>query len=121
MTFQDCIGDFVNEIIIDRANYVSYGYYTFKGFYTDIYNKFDGKHNSEFEDYENFNFLADLLNEFLWYKHDENIRFIFVDFDLEKINKSKTYDDYEWKIILQTVSDFVKNYPNNTLEFVTRN
>lgn len=117
LNFKNCIGEFVNEMVIDRANYKSYGYYTFKGFYTDIYNKFDGKNTPEFEDYENFNYLADLLNEFLLYKQDENIRFVFVDFDLEKIKTKKTYDNYEWEIILNIVSDFVKKYPNNTLEF----
>ena len=37
LTFKDCTGEFVKQIIIDRANYKDYGYYTFKGFYTEVY------------------------------------------------------------------------------------
>lgn len=121
LTFDNCIGGFVNEIVIDRENYKSYGYYSFKGFYTDIYTKLDGKNIVDFANIENCNCNADLLNEFLWYNHTENIRFIFINFDLEEIKTKKTYDNYEWGLIIDVVNRFVKEFPNNTLEFKSKN
>ena len=57
-----------------------------------------------------------MLNEFLWYNHDKNIKYIFMGFDLEKIKQEKTLDDYKYKLIFEVFEYFVKQYPNNVLE-----
>lgn len=117
LTFKNCVGEFVNKIVIDKTNYASYGHYTFKGFYNDIYNKLDGKNSVEFANIENCHYNADLLNDFLWSNYSENIKFVFLNFDLQKIKTQKTYDNYEWGLIIDVVSRFVNEYPNNALEF----
>ena len=100
------------EIIFDRKNYESY-----KDFYVQIYKDLDGKGIPDFEDYENLGYGGDILNEFLWYCHNDNIKYIFVGFDKEKIKLQNTFDDYHYQIILEVFEDFVKKYPNNELEF----
>lgn len=119
LAFQDCIGEFVTEIIVDRANYKDYEYYTYKGFYEDVFRILDGKDNHDFDEMDNCCYHADILNEFLWYNLDKNIRFVFVDFDVEKLKTPKTYDDCEWNKIIDVVSGFIKEYPNNTIKFVS--
>ena len=54
------------------------------------------------------------LNDF----YAEKYKFVFKNFDLEKIKQTKNYEDYEWNIIFEVFKDFVEQYPNNTLEFV---
>jgi len=41
---------------------------------------------------------------------------VFVGFDLEKIKQEKTYDDYEYGIILKVFSRFVSDCENFTME-----
>ena len=53
-----------------------------------------------------------------WYCHDRNIHYIFKNFDLERINNYKNFENYQWNIIFEIIKDFVKDYPNNTLEFI---
>jgi len=101
----------MQTIIFNRNSYKSY-----KDFYTQIYIDLDGNGFMDWEDYENLNYNASMLDEFLWYNNKKNIRFVFIGFDLERIRQEKTYDDYEWKIIFEVMQDFVKRYPNNVLE-----
>ncbi len=100
------------EIIFDRKNYESY-----KDLYAQIYKDLDGKGIPDFEDYENLGYSGDMLNEFLWYCHNDNIKYIFVGFDKEKIKLQNTFDDYKYNIVIEVFEDFVKKYPNNELEF----
>ena len=99
-------------IIFNRDNLTSY-----KDFYTQVYEELNGKGFIDWEDYPNLNYNANMLDEFLWYNHDKNIKFVFVGFDLKKIKQKTTYDDYEWKIIFEVLQDLVKQHPNNTIEF----
>ena len=103
----------MKEIILNRKDYKSY-----KDCYTDIYNKFDGKENPDF-DYciTPLGYSADTLNEFLWYYHNDNIKIILLNFDKEKITLQKNYDDYEYNIMFRVFERFVNQYPNNELEF----
>ena len=100
------------EIVFDRKNYESY-----KDFYVQIYKDLEGKKIPDWEDYDNLCYSADALVEFLWYCHNDNIKYIFVGFDKEKIKSQNTFDDYHYQIILEVFEDFVKEYPNNKLEF----
>lgn len=61
---------------------------------------------------------ADTLYEFLQYFSEDNINFVFVNFDLDKIKLQKNFDDYKYNIIFTMLQHFVENYPNNTLEFI---
>ncbi len=102
----------MKEIIFNRKNYES-----FKDFYVQIYKDLEGKSIPDWEDYENLCYSADALDEFLWYYHNDNIKYLFVNFDKEKIALKKNYDDYQFQIIIEVFEDFVKKYPNNQLEF----
>lgn len=102
----------MKEIIFDRKNYKSY-----KDFYTQIYRDLDGKNTIDWEDCTDLEYFADLLNEFLWYKSDEDVKYIFINFDKDKISLQKNYDDYEYNIIFTIFNRFIKEYPNNKLEF----
>ena len=102
----------MKEIIFDRKNYKSY-----KDFYTQIFKDLDGNSIPDWKDFEGLHYHADHLNEFLWYCNEDNNKYIFVNFDKEKIALQKNYDDYEYNIIIRIFERFVKEYPNNTLEF----
>lgn len=106
----------MREIIFNKKNYES-----FKDFYVQIYKDLEGKKIPDWEDYENLCYSADALNEFLWYCHNDNIKYIFINFDKEKIALQKKYDDYEYSIVLKVFERFVKQYPNNKLEFQMEN
>ena len=70
------------------------------------------------DNYEDLGYNADLLNEFLWYCSDDSNHYIFKNFDLEKIKIERSYDNYEYNLIIKVFQDFAKGYPNNTLEFI---
>ncbi len=99
----------MKEIVFNRKDYQSY-----KDFYEDVYNKLDGQENLDFDYCEvPLGYSADTLNEFLWYYHNDNLKFVFVNFDKEKIALQKNYDDYEYNIVFKVFDRFVRNYPNN--------
>ncbi len=102
----------MKEIIFDKNNYSSY-----KDFYIQLYNELEGKKIPDWEDYDYLHYNAGLLDEFLWYCHNDNIKYVFVNFDKEKIALKKNYDDYEYGIVIKVFERFVKQYPNNKLEF----
>lgn len=102
----------MKEIIFNRKNYKSY-----KDFYIQLYKDLDGKSIPDWEDYPDLHYNAGLLNEFLWYSHNDNIKYIFLNFDKEKIVMQKNYDDYEYNIVIKVFERFAKQYPNNVVEF----
>ena len=103
----------MKEIIIDKKTCLTY-----KEFYTYLYNELDGKNIPDWEDYDDLEYDANMLNEFLWYCHNDNIQFIFKNFDLGKITNYKNYENFQWKLIIEVIEDFVKKYSNNTLDFI---
>ena len=104
----------MKEVIFDRNNYKSY-----KDFYHDVCIKLDKDSFIDWNgQYEDLGYNADLLDEFLWYCHEDNLKCVFNNFDKEKISKQKTYDDYHYSIIIEVFEDFAKNYPNNKVEFM---
>lgn len=103
----------MKQIVLNKKTYES-----FKDFYTDIYNKLDGKNNHDFDFCKTpLGYNADTLNEFLWYYHNDNINYIFLNFDKDRIALEKNYNDYEFNIVIKVFERFVKEYPNNKLEF----
>ncbi len=104
------------EVIFNRKDYRTY-----KDFYKDIYEKMDGK---RFGDLDHFSvplgYSADHLNEFLWYCDidDKGNKYIFKNFDLEKIKNYKNFDNYKYNLIFKVFERFVKEYPNNSIEFI---
>lgn len=103
----------MKEIVFNRKSYN-----TFKDFYHDVYNKLEGKEIHDFDYCKNpLGYNADILNEFLWYCSDDNNKYIFVNFDREKLKQPKNYNDYKYNIIMEVFESFVKRYPNNILEF----
>ncbi len=103
----------MKTIIFDKNDYKS-----FKDFYKDIFIKLDGPHTNDFKDYTDLNCSADMLFEFLYYKEDENVKYILKNFDLKAIKTEKPYENYMLNLIVKVFEDFVKEYPNNKLEFV---
>ena len=103
----------MNEIIFNRKDYESY-----KDFYHDISVKLKQERFIDWrERYKDLNYNADFLNEFLWYCNKDNNLYVFLNFDREKIKLQKNYDDYEYNIIFTVFERFVKQYPNNKIEF----
>ncbi len=102
----------MKEIVFNKKKYDSY-----KDFYIQIYRDLEGKEIPDWEDYDALHYNADLLDEFLWYCHNDNIKYIFVNFDKEKIALQKNYDDYQFQIIIEIFEDFVEKFPNNKLEY----
>ena len=106
----------MKEVIFDKKTFNSY-----KDFYIQIYKDLDGANTIDWEDYKDLGYNGNLLNEFLWYKQDENIKYIFVNFNKEKIKLQKNFDDYQYTIIIEYFEKFVEEYPNNQLEFRMEN
>ena len=92
---------------------------TYKDFYHDLCLQLDRKNVIDWQDdfYKDLRYNADFLDEFLWYCSDDDTNYVFVGIDIEKIENYKTYDQYEWSLILKVFNRFVEQYPNNTLEF----
>ncbi len=106
----------MKEVIFNVADYKT-PYETYKDFYEDVFIKLDGKGIIDFENMPTLYYNADCLDEFMWYNHNENLKLVFVGLDLDKIQARKTYDDYEWGLIVKIMKRFVTDFPNNTLEF----
>jgi len=103
----------MKQIIFNKKDYKDY-----RDMYHDICVKLDKDRFLDWEDdYEDLNYSSDLLNEFLWYCNDDNLHIILLNFDREKIATPQNYDDYKYNLILEVFEDFVKKYPNNTLEY----
>lgn len=103
----------MKEFVFNRKDYKIY-----EDFYGQIYDEMEGAKIPDWEDYPNLDFSADNLYEFLWYHHNDGNKYTFKNFDLERIRNYKNFDDYEFNKIIDVFEDFVKEYPNNTLEFV---
>ena len=101
----------MKEIIFNKQMCESY-----KDFYVQIYKDLNGKGFLDWEDYDDLCYRADMLNEFLWYNHDKNIKYRFIGFDLEIIKQEKTFDDYKYKLIFEVFEYFITKYPNNSME-----
>ena len=94
---------------------------SYKDFYEKIYKDMDGKNMIDWDKFEYLGYDTDNLNEFLWYCYDKDIHYIFKNFNLEKIKNYKNYENYKWNLIFETFEEFVKDYPNNSLEFINDN
>ena len=103
----------MREFIFNKKDYNTY-----KDFYIDIAKKLDAKNDLNCLEPEDLGFNPNHLNEFLQDFFDETHKYIFKNFDLEKINNYTTYDNYEWNIIFKVFKRFVDKYPNNKLEFI---
>lgn len=90
---------------------------TYKEFYEKLYEDLKGTEIPDWNKFEYLGYNADKLEEFLWYCHGDGNKYIFKNFDLEKIKNSKNYEDYEWRLIFEIFNDFVNKYTNNKLEF----
>lgn len=75
----------MKEIIFDKIKYDSY-----KDLYIDIYSQLNGKEIHDFDFCETpLGYSADILNEFLWYCHNDNLKYVFINFDKNKIKLQK--------------------------------
>ena len=103
----------MKEIVFNKKEYKS-----FKDFYHDVCIKLRKNRFIDWrDDYDDLGYSGDLLNEFLWYCHDDSNKYIFINFDLEEIKNKMTFDNYKWRIILKVFSEHVQEFPNNQIEF----
>lgn len=98
------------KIVIDYNKYKSY-----KDFYKDILKKLNNF--LDFEGEKDLGYNANILEEFMWYNHNKNLEIIMLNFDVNKIKEQKTYEDYQWNLILEVLQDFAAEHPNNTIVF----
>lgn len=91
---------------------------SYKDFYERLCSVLGMEHLDDLKEFENLNYSADLLNEYLWYHHRDGLHFVFIGFDLEKIKTRRPYENYMWELIFEVVNDWVKEYPNNTVEYI---
>ncbi len=105
----------MKEVIFDKKTFNSY-----KDFYIQIYKDLDGANTIDWEDYKDLGYNGNLLNEFLWYKQDENIKYIFVNFNKEKIKLQKNFDDYQYNIITTNLSLEWKMRKNKNIEVLRK-
>ena len=103
----------MKELIFDKKVYLTY-----KDFYEDLFKKLEGSTIPDWIDFPNLNYSADDLSEFLWYCLDDGNKYIFKNFNLDKIENYKNYDNYQWFLIFKVFKRFIEKYPNNTLEFI---
>lgn len=101
------------KIIINKKDYNTY-----KDFYIDIAKQLDAKNDLNCLEPDDLGYNPNYLREFLNDYNDEIHKYIFKNFDLEKIKNYKNYDNYEWNIIIEVFEDFVQKHPNNKLEFI---
>ena len=106
-------GEVMKKIIYNRQTIKDY-----KEFYESIVMELDANRFIDWEGEKNLDYNGNNLNEFLWYCHNDNIHFIFENFDLEKIENYKNYENYQWNIIFTVIKRLVQQYPNNKLEFI---
>ena len=75
----------MKEIIFNRKNYISH-----KDFYHDLCIQLEKERFIDWRGkYEDLDYNADLLDEFLWYCHNESNKYIFIGFNTEKIKEEK--------------------------------
>lgn len=103
----------MKEIIFDKSKYES-----FKDMYHDICIKLDKDRFIDWkDDCKDLGYNGNLLGEFLWYCQNDNIKYIFINFDKKKIELQRSFNDYHYNIIINYFESFVEKYPNNQLEF----
>lgn len=101
----------MKTIILDKKYYKNY-----QDLYKDICHKLHLEDFNDFDGYENLAYNADLLEEFMWYNHDQNLHIIFNGFDLSTISQENNQDDYEYHIVLKSMQRWATKYPNNFVE-----
>ena len=107
----------MNTFIFDKKDYQSY-----KDMYKDMAHKMRCDQFEDYFDTTTFSYDPNILWEYLvcefQYGKPVNIKIILKNFDLEAIKTEKPYDNYMLNLIIKVFEDFVKEYPNNKLEFV---
>ena len=104
----------MKEIIFNKKTCGSY-----KDFYKKICVDLDKESFIDWAgQYENLCFSADMLNEFLWYNHDENILFKFIGYNKESLISEQTVEGLMWGRIFRCIDRFCSDYPNNKVEYM---
>lgn len=95
-------------------------YNSYKDMYKDLAIKLDRiKGLEDYYDISNYDFNSHCLEEDLMYGFEDGSEntFIFLNFDRENIKKIKNVEDYEYDLIFQVFERYIKENPNNKLEF----
>ncbi len=105
----------MKKIIFNKKDYKNY-----QDMYKDMAIKTGANKIEDYFDTSNYEYDPNILWECLecdfgFTKNSINI--VLLNFDKEKIKLQKTYDDYEYNLVLEIFEEFVEKYPNNKLEF----
>ena len=113
----------MKEIVFNKKDYESY-----KDFYHDVCIKLNKEQFIDWQGvYEDLGYRADFLEEFLFYcTMVDTYHFKFVGFNTKEIKaqqsenfkSQKDLENYKYKLIFEVFEKFVKDYPNNKLEFI---
>ena len=106
----------MKEFIFNKKDYSTY-----QDFYKDIAIKMDAIKIDDYFDSSTFEYNANILWEFLCCEFGyakENISIILKNFNIENMKPDKKYDDYCTNIVIEIFQDFIKKFPNSSLEFM---
>ena len=106
----------MKEFIFNKDEYITY-----KDSYKDIAIKMDGVKIDDYYDSSTFEYDANILWEFLCCEFGyskKEIKIILKNFNVDKLKIDKKYDDYCVNIVIEIFQEFVKEFPNNKLEFI---
>jgi len=86
-------------------------------FFNDICLKLN-KNYIDVKDKNSVNSFFTSLNVILWHYSKTNIKFVFKNFDYNKLKFSKEIEDYSFFSLLTSFEDFIKEHPTNQIKFV---
>lgn len=105
----------MQKFIFNKKEYEGY-----QDMYKDMAYKMGCDKVKDYFDTKTFNYNPNILWECLlcdFAYMNKFITIIFINFDREEIKLQKNFDDYQYEMVLEIFEDFVKEYPNNKLEF----
>ena len=106
----------MKEFIFNKDEYESY-----KDFYKDIAIKMDAIKIDDYFDSSNFEYNTNILWEFLCCEFGylkKYIKIMLKNFNIDQLKTDKKYDDYCFNIVIEIFQEFIKEFPNNKLEFI---
>ena len=106
----------MKEFIFNKNDYANY-----KDFYKDIAIKMDSIKIDDYFDSSTFEYNANILWEFLCCEFGYTkkvIKITLKNFNIDKMKPDRKYDDYCINIVIEIFQEFIKEFSNNTLEFI---
>lgn len=106
----------MKEFIFNKEEYNGY-----EDFYKDIAIKMGAIKINDYYDSSTFEYNANILWEFLCCEFGylkKDVKIILKNFNVDKMKSDEKYDDYCVNIVIELFQKFIKEFPNNKLEFI---